>query len=213
MTARHNTLTIDQLPHEGVYVDAEGEVRPVDDDPELTWTWDETDETDVSDDVDLKSGSEIRLAIEHPLPQVDLGVRAIALARALDDIAHASMLQGLLDGGDSKKLAEQGGRKAVKESLLVAHQNARSALRTGSGVDSLIGTEFGLTKQDADDEMVFLMHGFKRRYTADAARALDGGEGAPTKRQAALDHAAAARSEFAESLRQQQELWPIPHNK
>ena len=140
----------------------DGDVRPIDDAPELVpdiapssdGDWYERDMAREDHERALDALREIG---EKAGPSVDLGVRALALARALDEYAIANKLEGYLRSG--KPIQDAGSVENCRREHL---QAGSSALREAFGYDQMI--EAGFSPYDVDDDYIATRILFKKTF-------------------------------------------------
>lgn len=179
MTTTHSLSDIEYLPALQSYLDDEGDIRPIDDDPSgfpvvgMTPKYSDFFSGDAEDGVNYEHGS-----TDVDGPSVHLGQRAIQLLHAVDMYSSASMLQGLIDSNDTIKITVYGGEQLLKQRIARKKKMGTEALRAASGVDAMIGSPIDFTDelsssyamQDADDEMVQIRRAFVDTYTGDGIR-------------------------------------------
>ena len=140
----------------------DGDVRPIDDAPELVpdiapssdGDWHERAMAEEDHERALDALREIG---EKAGPSVDLGVRALALARALDEYATANKLEGYLRSG---KLIQDAG--SVENCRREQLQAGSSALGEAFGYDQMI--EAGFSPYDVDDDYIATRILFKKIF-------------------------------------------------
>ena len=177
---KHN----ETLPYTDDYIDTEGDIRHRDDNPEGfaaeglgprgDFFRDEAVPVEDTYYEEIAESDEIRGVA------VDLGFRATNLLLATDSLAYASMLQGLLKSGDRKKIHEYGGEQLIHTKIKAASRRGRQALRAASGLDAMLANPrmvpdedgFPYTAEQAKDDEVQIVHGFRTKYTADAYRTM-----------------------------------------
>ena len=118
-----------------------------------------------------------------PRPTSDADLK---LMRRIDELhleypfAGSRMLQGLLKSGDRKKIHEYGGEQLIHTKIKAASRRGRQALRAASGLDAMLANPhmvpdedgFPYTAEQAKDDEVQIVHGFRTKYTADAYRTM-----------------------------------------
>lgn len=140
----------------------DGDVRPIDDAPELVpdiapssdGDWYERDMAREDHERALDTLREIG---EKAGPSVDLGVRALALARALDEYAIANKLEGYLHSG--KPIQDAGSVENCRREHL---QAGSSALGEAFGHDRMI--EAGFSPYDVNDDFIATRILFKKTF-------------------------------------------------
>lgn len=176
----------ESLPNQD-YLDVEGDIRHADDNPEGFAASGNSprgnffrDDAEPTDDLYY---DEIAEAQEIRGVSVDLGFRATNLLLATDSLAYASMLQGLLKAGNRRKIMEYGGERLIHTKIKAASRRGRQALRAASGLDAMLANprmvpdEDGspYTVEDAENDEVQIVYGFRQAYTADAYRNMPSG--------------------------------------
>lgn len=140
----------------------DGDVRPIDDAPELvpdtaSASEDDRYERAMAEEDHERALDALREIGEKAGPSVDLGVRALALAQALDEHAIANKLEGYLRSG--KPIQDAGSVENCRRKRL---QASSSALREAFGYDQMI--EAGLSPYDVDDDYIATRILFKKIF-------------------------------------------------
>ena len=134
----------------------DGDVRPIDDAPELapdtaSASEDDRYERAMAEEDHERALEALREIGEKAGPSVDLGARALALARALDE------LEGYLRSG--KPIQDAGSVENRRREHL---QASSSALREAFGYDQMI--EAGFSPYDVDDDYIATRILFKKIF-------------------------------------------------
>ena len=140
----------------------DGDVRPIDDAPELVPDTasaydDDRYERAMAGEDHERALDALREIGEKAGPSVDLGLRALALAEALDKYAMANKLEGYLHSG--KPIRDAGSVEGRRREYL---QAGSSALREAFGYDQMI--EAGLSPYDVDDDYIATRILFKKTF-------------------------------------------------
>lgn len=140
----------------------DGDVRPIDDAPELAPDTASAPEDDgyeraMAEEDHERALDALREIGENAGPSVDLGVRALALARALDEYAIANKLEGYLRSGKPIQDA-----RSVENCRREHLQAGSSALREAFGYDQMI--EAGFSPYDVDDDFIATRILFKKIF-------------------------------------------------
>ncbi len=180
MTKHENTVS-EILPVIESYVDDEGDIRHIDDNPDgfaaegYTPKGVDYFRNDAVVATDHETDTPVVLGVS-----VDLGLRATNLLLATDSFAKASMLRGFLRANDREKIREYGGEPAIQASIGRNLERGRKALRAGSGIDAMLADpdmvpdEYGLpyNAQQATDDLVMTQRDFRETYTAEGVRVM-----------------------------------------
>lgn len=140
----------------------DGDVRPIDDAPELapdtaSASEDDRYERAMAEEDHERALDALREIGEKAGPSVNLGVRAMALLEALDEYTIANKLEGYLHSG--RPIRDAGSVENRRREYL---QASSSALREAFGYDQMI--EAGFSSYDVDDDFIAARILFKKAF-------------------------------------------------
>lgn len=125
------------------YITEDGDVRPIDDNPEgfdavghMTPRDYDIEEVQTVDD---RYFHEELQSVEYGEGvSVDLGIRAVSLLEALDYYSRASMLRGLINSRNDSLIEKYGGKQNIAKRIKHDVARGRAALSRGTGIDEML---------------------------------------------------------------------------
>jgi hypothetical protein len=185
MNSRAHT-PVEMLPAVSSYIDDQGDIRHVDDNPDgfdamghIPKGQVENPEHAVIDewyhpDREVPESEELGV-------YVGIGERAVNMLEAVKAYNHASMLRGLLRTKNRKKIIEYGGEESIRRLITQYTERGRKALSAGTGIDAMLqkpdmildGYGMPYDKSQASDDLVQYQFQLRDEMTAFGAQRHD----------------------------------------